>query len=89
MCIDFIERIPTCRQPVIGFEQSGIGQACNEYVRENFSYVGCVKNFRDQKSFLKNAWRVSLRRTTKLFDPRHDIVTLRDGSGLLVDEFEY
>lgn len=88
-CIDAINAVPTCRTPRGPYQAAIIGKACLDYLNENFSYVGCVENFRDQKDFLKNTWRVSLRRTTKLFDPRHDIVTLRDGQGLLVDEFEY
>ncbi|MEK9148305.1 MAG: hypothetical protein AAB650_02600 [Patescibacteria group bacterium] len=89
VCIDFIERIPTCRMPAVGFDQSGIGRDCAEYVSVNFNYVGCVKNSRDKKDFLSSTWRVSLKRGQKLFDSRHDRVTLRDKNGLTVDEFEY
>lgn len=88
-CIDAIDSIPACRTPQGPFAIANIKSECVNYMNENFSYVGCVKNFRDSKDFLKNTWRVSLRRNEKLFDPRHDRVILRDRAGLLVDEFEY
>ncbi|RJQ37401.1 hypothetical protein C4552_00870 [Candidatus Parcubacteria bacterium] len=88
-CIDFIQRIPACRTPAIGFEQSGLGLACTEYIAENFNYMGCVANFRDESDFRANRWRVYLGYSRILFDPRHDAVELRDQNGLLVDRFEY
>lgn len=89
VCIDFLDRVPACRAPTVGFAQSNIGQECVDYIRENFNYTGCVKNFRSDPSFFKNTWRVYLGLPRKLYDPRHDRVTLRDRNGLLVDEFEY
>ena len=88
-CIDFIQHISACRTPSLGFEQSGFGLACTEYIAENFNYMGCVANFRDEPNFLINRWRVFLGSSRILFDPRHDIVELRDHNGLLVDTFEY
>lgn len=88
-CIDTIEAVSTCRRPEGPFEAGIIGQGCVEYMNQNFSYAGCVRNFRDRDSFLGDTWRVSLRRTGKMFDPLHDKATLRDANGLLVDEFEY
>lgn len=88
-CIDAIMAVPSCRTPQGPFDVAAIKSQCLDYMNQNFSYVGCVKNFRDEKNFLKNTWRVHLGRTQKLFDSRHDRVTLRDAQGLLVDEFEY
>jgi len=88
-CIDTIEGVPACRTPQGPFLAGIIGQECLAYMNENLNYAGCVKNFRTDKDFLKDRWRVSLKRSTKIFDERHDKVTLRDQNGLLVDEFEY
>ncbi len=88
-CIDTIEAVRTCRTPEGPFPAGAIGQGCIEHMVQNFSYAGCVKNFRDRDSFLGDTWRASLGRTGKMFDPLHDKVTLRDASGLFVDEFEY
>ncbi len=88
-CIDTIEAVSTCRAPEGPFQAGVIGPGCIEYMSQNFSYAGCVKNFRDRGGFLGDTWRVSLRRTEKMFDPLHDKVTFRDANGLLVDEFEY
>lgn len=88
-CIDAIRAVPSCRTPRGPFEVSVIKSECLDYMNKNFSYVGCVENFRDDKNFLKNTWRVYLGRPQKLFDSRHDRVKLRDAQGLLVDEFEY
>lgn len=88
-CIDAIRDIPECRQNRRSLFAGIIGQDCADYIAKNFSYVACVRDFRDQRDFLKNTWRVSLKRSQKLFDSRHDRVILRDRQGLLVDEFEY
>lgn len=90
-CIDAIEGISSCRTPASRgpFAPAVVGQACLDFMNENFNYFGCVKNLRDRRDFLESTWRVSLKRGQKLFDPRHDRVLLRDESGLLVDEFEY
>lgn len=88
-CLDTIQSLASCHTPQGPFLAGVIGTSCIDYMNENFSYVGCVKNFRDQKDFFKNTWRVQLRRNQKLFDSRHDRVILRDRQGLLVDEFEY
>lgn len=88
-CVDAIRAVPTCRTPQGPFQAAIIKSECIDYMNQNFSYAGCVKNFRDRKEFLKPAWRVSLRLPSKLFDVRHDRVVLRDRQGLLVDEFEY
>ncbi|MEK7465136.1 MAG: hypothetical protein AAB591_01820, partial [Patescibacteria group bacterium] len=88
-CIDTIAAFPACRTPEGPFLAAVIGPRCLDYINENFNYAGCVKNFRDERDFLKSTWRVSLRESGKLFDPAHDLVTLRDRNGLLVDQFEY
>lgn len=88
-CIDTIDAVATCRAPEGQFQAGVIGQGCIEYMNQNFSYAGCVKNYRDRGDFLGDTWRVSLGRAAKMYDPLHDRVTLRDSQGLLVDEFEY
>lgn len=89
-CIDFVNSLPSCRIPTFTFENSGkIGNNCIEYISQNISYNGCVKNYRNDKNFFRNTWHVFLNRSQKLFDPRHDRVILRDADGLIVDQFEY
>ena len=88
-CIDFIMRIPECRTAKITFAQSVLGQTCLDYINQNFNYNGCVENFRSQSGFLRDQWRAYFGSANKLFDPRHDTVTLYDRNGLVVDTFEY
>lgn len=88
-CVDAIEGVSTCRVPGGNYEAGVIGAECIDYLRQNFNYAGCVRNFRDRSDFFGNVWRVSLRQPSKLFDPQHDRVILRDKDGLVVDEFEY
>lgn len=88
-CIEVIEDVPACRVPRGPFQAGVIGSECIDYMNRNLNYAGCVANFRDRRDFLGDTWRVSLRRPSKLFDPLHDRVVLRDRQGLLVDEFEY
>ena len=89
-CIDFVSSLPSCRIPTFTFENSGkIGNNCITYISQNISYNGCVKNYRNDKNFMRNTWHVFLNRSQKLFDPKHDRVILRDSQGLIVDQFEY
>ena len=89
-CIDFVSSLPSCRIPTFTFENSGkIGNNCITYISQNISYNGCVKNYRNDKNFMKNTWHIFLNRSQKLFDPKHDRVILRDSQGLIVDQFEY
>lgn len=88
-CIETIESTLSCRTPAGPFQVGMIKSECLDFINQNLNYSGCVKNIRDSKNFLKDVWRVSLKLNQKLFDPRHDRITLRDQQGLLVDEFEY
>ncbi len=88
-CIDAIDGISSCHTPVGPFASDIVKSECIDYMSQNFNYVGCVKNFRDDKDFLETTWRVALRRNRKFYNSRHDQVTLRDANGLLVDQFEY
>lgn len=88
-CIDAIQSIPSCTMARGSFPASVYGADCVDYMVEHLSYVGCVADYRDRKDFLKNTWHVSLKRSQKLYDSRHDRVKLYDQNDLLVDEFEY
>ena len=89
-CIDFVSSLSSCRIPAFNFENSGrIGNNCITYISQNISYNGCVKNYRNDKNFMKNTWHIFLNRSQKLFDPKHDRVILRDSQDLIVDQFEY
>lgn len=89
-CVDFVRSISRCRIPNIPYEKSGrIGSACIDYITNTYSYAGCVAQFRDSGDFFQNTWRAFLNQPSSLYDSRHDRVILRDGEGLIVDEFEY
>ncbi|MBI2637325.1 MAG: hypothetical protein HYW88_00355, partial [Candidatus Sungbacteria bacterium] len=89
-CIDYVTSLPSCTIPQFNFENAGkVGQNCIDYITKNISYNGCVKNYREDKNFSKNTWRVYLGLSNKLFDKSHDRVILRDANGLIVDQFEY
>ena len=88
-CIDAIDNISVCRTPEGPFEAGIIRSECIDFMNKTFSYAGCVEGFRGKPGFLRDTWRVALRRNGKLYDPRHDRIELRDAQGLLVDEFEY
>ena len=86
----FVSSLSSCRIPAFNFENSGrIGNNCITYISQNISYNGCVKNYRNDKNFMKNTWHIFLNRSQKLFDPKHDRVILRDSQDLIVDQFEY
>ena len=90
-CLAFMEKwAGACRLPVLGGQDSvGIEDSCSDFIVKNFNYRGCVDNFREADDFYRNTWHLYLKRTEKLWRNLHDIITLRDAEGLVVDTYQY
>ena len=52
-----------------------------------FTYTGCYEDRFGSKGFFKGRWQVFI--SSSFVHPKHDVVTLRDQDGLLVDKITY
>ncbi|OGZ56344.1 MAG: hypothetical protein A3H64_00640 [Candidatus Ryanbacteria bacterium RIFCSPLOWO2_02_FULL_45_11c] len=87
-CIATIDKIPRCTIPTAThfFAQSS---ECSSYMIQNFTYAGCVRNYRNDEDFYENQWYVWLNRDTELFRNIHETLLLRDAAGKFVDGQQY
>jgi peptidoglycan hydrolase-like protein with peptidoglycan-binding domain len=87
-CLETIPKIRRCATPTNEhlFAQSS---ACTAYMIQNLSYAGCVRNHRTTDAFYRNYWRIWLGRDTELYRNLHEVITLRDLTGKVVDERKY
>ncbi|TSC79842.1 MAG: hypothetical protein G01um101429_369 [Parcubacteria group bacterium Gr01-1014_29] len=87
-CLNNLKKIASCTIPTQSqfFAQSS---DCSTYMIGHLTYAGCVRDHRNDKKFYLDSWRVWLGRDTELFRNTHEIITLRDSTGLFVDERKY
>ncbi|PJE64350.1 MAG: hypothetical protein COU90_02770 [Candidatus Ryanbacteria bacterium CG10_big_fil_rev_8_21_14_0_10_43_42] len=87
-CLEVIDDIRGCRTPDSG-DFFGIESECSDYLIENFSYAGCVRNYKNQENFYQNRWLIWLQKDAEMFRNTHETITLRDTNGKFVDERGY
>lgn len=68
---------------------SGFSSSCRSYLREHYSYGGCVKNHMYDKDFYGSEWRVYLNRPWEMWAKGEETISLFDDRGLLVDQKSY
>lgn len=89
-CVKLMERIPGCITPSFSYKDTaGLENECTDFINQNFSYTGCVKNFRDQPDFFEKHWLIWMQSSEEFFRNTHDTVILRDSEGKLVSEKSY
>lgn len=96
-CYDYIRRLSRCHTPefkvVKGIDYvdstTGLSEYCKRYVREHFSYSGCLARHTSDEDFLSPIWYVYLNYSHQLWDVNRDRILLYDAQGRLVDELKY
>lgn len=89
-CVKLMERIPSCTAPSFSYKDTaGLENECTDFINQNFSYTGCVKNFRNQPNFFEKHWLIWIQSDEEFFRNTHDTVILRDSEGKLVGEKSY
>lgn len=96
-CRQFIDRLSVCRTPEFGGrDRSGDpcpscvdgsiqSSSCINFLKERFTYAGCVATHSSNPNFSGNTWRVFLNQGWELWANDHDIIKIYDSSGRLVD----
>lgn len=102
-CRRFVENMNSCRTPNFvdsvverGSVQAGyvdgvggLSDQCKTYLQEHFSYNSCVANHAQDSNFYTTTWRVFFNRPFELWATDHEIITLYDREGRVVDEYRY
>lgn len=89
-CQNFINSLSSCEVPnPVELNRFTVSRdvSCRAFMN-NFTYEGCMRNYRNLSNFYSYGWRVWLG-TELRFDPYHDRLFLFDGGGKLVDEYVY
>lgn len=77
----------TCSGCVDG--NSGLSNACVAYLQTHFSYDSCLANHENDPNFYGTVWHVYLGRSFELWAANHELITLYDSSGKVVDYLSY
>ncbi len=96
-CYDYVRRLSRCHTPefrvVEGIDYvdstTGLSEYCKRYVRERFSYDGCLTRYASDEDFLSPIWYVYLNYSHQLWDVNRDRILLYDAQGKLIDELKY
>jgi len=77
----------TCNNCVDG--NSGLSNSCVAYIQQHFSYEGCIANHQNDSNFYGNVWHVYMNRSFEIWATNHEVITLYDSSGKVVDYISY
>lgn len=90
LCLDFIEDVSRCTTPTNNdLIERRVEPVCREIVLERTQYGWCVDQHRNDANFRGGAWYVYLGRLDEFWKERRETITLRDGSGSVVDSISY
>lgn len=88
-CYDFISsRARSCRTPSEKSMEE-LSNQCRAFIKDHFTYQGCVAYHQFDEDFFGTVWRVYLRRSTELWARSRETISLFDAQGLLVDQISY
>ncbi|MFA6159431.1 MAG: hypothetical protein WC763_07435 [Candidatus Paceibacterota bacterium] len=90
-CYDYVRTISRCEDPErYDKERFDLQRTpCKDFMRERFTYQGCVTKNRASDNFSLKQWRVFLGKSRELYSNRHDTITLYDAEGRIVGQFSY
>jgi hypothetical protein len=77
----------TCNNCVDG--NSALSNACVNYIQSHFSYESCLANHENDSNFYGNIWHIYMNRSFEMWAANHEVITLYDSSGKVVDYLSY
>lgn len=95
-CRKFIENISPCKTPVFGgrdnrgencpdcIEGRILNSVCSTFIKERFSYQGCVAHHSSDPNFSGRTWRIFLGRGWEMWATEYETIELFDRFGQLV-----
>lgn len=88
-CFDYVRDLPACHFPPSNTLPPSLSRECRDFIVTNFTYNGCVANYRARALFALDSWRLYLGSPSELWRNSHDIVRLLDKDGRTVDVLTY
>lgn len=85
-CGEELDNIQRCK---VYHPATIVDQECNQFGIDHYSYVGCVKDYKNTKDFYSNSWIVWMQRSTEFFKRERELVIIKDKNGKLVDQYQY
>lgn len=86
-CQNLILGATSCSQPSAD-ALNNASAACRSFVDQKLNYNTCVNHHRNDSDFF-NGWRVYSGIGFLMADPVHDLLQLKDQSGLIVNQYQY
>ena len=86
-CQDLILRADSC-QTLSEEDLNKSSYKCRQWAEKNMNYGACVASHRNDGGFYKE-WKIYTGNNNPIFDSLHDIIELRDQTGVLIDSYEY
>jgi hypothetical protein len=100
-CRKFIERLPSCMTP--DFTQKNrkgeqcsscvngtqLSSQCVAFIKERFSYAGCIAHHQNDPKFSRNTWRVFLGMGWEMWAKDYETIYLFDEFDQLVNKISY
>jgi len=87
-CEKYVNGISYCHVPE-NEDYSGASNSCVNFIRDYFTYDGCVNNHRTDANFQGTTWRVYLKQTRELWRSSNDTIDLLDRNGNRVAQYSY
>jgi len=90
-CYDYVKNLNRCEDPERGDKNNFDLQRtpCKDFIRERFTYQGCVAKNSNKPGFTTNQWRIFLGKKSQLWRDENEIITLYDAQGRIVDQVKY
>jgi hypothetical protein len=93
LCMEYINSLRTCELPKKNLPT--MPAYCENFVKQNISYEGCVNTNKNSRYFYENEWRIFIKsriplwRQEKEGKNNQEILKLLDAQGRLVDTITY
>lgn len=96
-CYKVVNRLSSCHTPKFELTRDGvtlmdgrknIPTQCQTFIKEHFSYTGCLKYHAGDNNFFGSEWRIFLN-TTEMWGKDRESINLYDTNGRLVDRLTY
>ena len=100
-CQNYIEGMQSCHTPKYNTVDSqgntcsgcvdgtALSTSCLNYIQAHFSYESCLANHENDSNFYGSVWHVYLGQSFELWAENHELITLYDSSGKVVDYISY
>jgi len=87
-CDEYVKKLPVCKATFVHTPKE-YGTECDQFVKNELTYNGCIENHRYRPQFYSKEWRIFFNEQYELWRNKRDIIKLLDNEGKTVDMFSY